>query len=417
MKVLIVAHGHPTLHKGGGEVAAYSLFQSLRARGHHCVFVGWSGQDATGQGSGLTRLDEGDYLLDGRGEFFDFSSRTPGLRAALEALFATHDFDVVHLHHYVHIGIEIAAIAKGIKAAVRTVLTLHEFLAICTNNGQLFTSQGKVCPGYSPRRCVECFPGKSPEDFFMRELTIKAAFGYVDFFLSPSEFLKEQYCRWGLAGERVVVVENPLPLREPIEAPAPQVPPTHAGWKIGFFGQINYYKGLDILLQGIKLANDAGCRVTVGIHGKMAPVGSFPDYLAEVQALIDSLGATAVFHGAYEQSDVFRLMQGYHFVAMGSRWYENSPVVIQEAIAAGRPLIVPGHGGMAEKVTGAGVTFSPGSPLSLRDRLLSLDDKRYQNLLQSVSALRAHRARKVAEDFEAVVAVYSRAAPAPARLN
>jgi glycosyltransferase involved in cell wall biosynthesis len=35
---------------------------------------------------------------------------------------------------------------------------------------------------------------------------------------------------------------------------------------------------------------------------------------------------------------------------MTSKWWENSPVVIQEAYACGRPLIVPGIGGMKEKI-------------------------------------------------------------------
>jgi glycosyltransferase involved in cell wall biosynthesis len=37
-------------------------------------------------------------------------------------------------------------------------------------------------------------------------------------------------------------------------------------------------------------------------------------------------------------------------VLIPSNWWENSPVVIQEAYAAGRPLVCTGIGGMAEKV-------------------------------------------------------------------
>jgi len=40
MKVLVVAHGHPSIHKGGGEVAAYSLYQMLKDIGHQAVFLG-----------------------------------------------------------------------------------------------------------------------------------------------------------------------------------------------------------------------------------------------------------------------------------------------------------------------------------------------------------------------------------------
>ena len=43
-------------------------------------------------------------------------------------------------------------------------------------------------------------------------------------------------------------------------------------------------------------------------------------------------------------------MAGVGWVVMASRWLENSPVVIQEARACRRPLLVPDVGGMAEKV-------------------------------------------------------------------
>jgi len=38
------------------------------------------------------------------------------------------------------------------------------------------------------------------------------------------------------------------------------------------------------------------------------------------------------------------------WVVMGSVWWENSPLVIQEAYKFGRPILCPDIGGMAEKV-------------------------------------------------------------------
>jgi glycosyltransferase involved in cell wall biosynthesis len=54
-----------------------------------------------------------------------------------------------------------------------------------------------------------------------------------------------------------------------------------------------------------------------------------------------------------------------------SVWWENSPIVIQEALFHGRPLIVSNIGGMAEKVADGvnGLHFRVGSPEDLADRL------------------------------------------------
>ena len=73
-------------------------------------------------------------------------------------------------------------------------------------------------------------------------------------------------------------------------------------------------------------------------------------YITKLKENINKLGNQAKYHGAYKQNDVQMLMQEYHFVIMGSRWYENSPVVIQEAISSNTSLIVPNHGGMKEKI-------------------------------------------------------------------
>jgi glycosyltransferase involved in cell wall biosynthesis len=63
----------------------------------------------------------------------------------------------------------------------------------------------------------------------------------------------------------------------------------------------------------------------------------------------------AHYHGSYEQGELPRLMAETDWVLMGSIWWENSPLVIQEAWKFGRPVICPELGGMAEKVhEGAG---------------------------------------------------------------
>jgi glycosyltransferase involved in cell wall biosynthesis len=56
------------------------------------------------------------------------------------------------------------------------------------------------------------------------------------------------------------------------------------------------------------------------------------------------------FNGPYENDQVIGLMQRCHAVLVPSIWWENSPLVIQEAFAARRPVICSDIGGMAEKV-------------------------------------------------------------------
>lgn len=380
LRVLVVAHGHPSLHKGGGEIAAYSLYKMLRESGDEAVFLGWGGRAESTSGGFISKVAENDYMLYSATEYFYFSSSSENLRKALELLTRRYDFDVVHFHHFIHVGIEAAAVMKQIKPSVRVVFTLHEYLGICANNGQLFKKSGVVCETPGPAQCVQCFPQRTEGDFFMRKLRIQAAFNFVDQFISPSEFLRQKYIEWGLDSKKIAAVENPLFLDQdqkpsPIEAPKSGEP-----WKLGFFGQINYYKGLDIILDGVEIAIRQGAKVKLYVHGKMSAVTG-EDYIVGLREKMLSLSDHVVFHGPYDQVDTLELMGRYHFVILGSRWYENSPVVIQESFAAGRPIIYPGHGGMLEKIQKMGVPYKPGSSDSLAHCLFGLESIAYESLV------------------------------------
>jgi glycosyltransferase involved in cell wall biosynthesis len=60
------------------------------------------------------------------------------------------------------------------------------------------------------------------------------------------------------------------------------------------------------------------------------------------------------------------------WVLVPSIWWENSPMVIQEAFVYGRPVICSGIGGMAEKVRDGvdGLHADAGNPVDWADTLL-----------------------------------------------
>jgi glycosyltransferase involved in cell wall biosynthesis len=77
--------------------------------------------------------------------------------------------------------------------------------------------------------------------------------------------------------------------------------------------------------------------------------------------------------GRYDNTELPRLMQQIDWVVVPSRWWENSPLVIQEAFAHGRPVISSDIGGMAEKVIDGvnGLQFRAGDPISLAKTMRS----------------------------------------------
>lgn len=104
----------------------------------------------------------------------------------------------VHFHHYIGVGLELIREVRNYSPDIPIVLTLHEYLAICNNLGQMIKSNHQLCWKASPAECHLCIPAKAPSDYYLRELYIKSFFDLVDLFITPSHFLLERYVAWGL---------------------------------------------------------------------------------------------------------------------------------------------------------------------------------------------------------------------------
>jgi glycosyltransferase involved in cell wall biosynthesis len=266
-------------------------------------------------------------------------------------------------------------------------------MAICHHCGQMLKTNGRLCSKSSPAECAQCFPQLTSGHFFMRERIIKAYYlRYVDHFISPSRFLAERYVAWGIAADRISVIENPLApaaiataeeLCQANEANSPteEVEPVRQGaiadvsrrTRIGFFGQINPFKGVDVLLKALLLmAPDDRKHLFVGIHGSALDrqEATFRSaILSDLAELDDCVGMV----GPYDNHRVFELMNGYDWIIVPSIWWENSPMVIQEALAVNKGLLCSRIGGMSEKAAGdAVVFFEPGSPADLAQKLGNL---------------------------------------------
>ena len=82
------------------------------------------------------------------------------------------------------------------------IVTLHEYFAICNRQGQMVKNEAKkLCYHESLEDCSNCFPERTPQDFWLRKHYIQKHFEYADGFVSPSEFLRQRYIDWGIPAE------------------------------------------------------------------------------------------------------------------------------------------------------------------------------------------------------------------------
>jgi glycosyltransferase involved in cell wall biosynthesis len=105
-----------------------------------------------------------------------------------------------------------------------------------------------------------------------------------------------------------------------------------------------------------------------GANLDIQPESVQSDFLENVEELKDNV----TFAGPYDHASLPGLMAAADWVMVPSRWWENSPLVIQEAFLHGRPVICSDIGGMAEKVTDGvnGLHFRAGNADRLAETIV-----------------------------------------------
>ena len=271
--------------------------------------------------------------------------------------------DVVHLQHTHFVGVDLLSQIRRVLPEAKIVYTLHEFLPSCHRDGQMVrTFNSELCGEASPRRCNECFPEISQQSFFLRERFVRGHFENVDLFLAPSAQLMEKYVRWGIEPERIEVEEYGR-LAPPVRAPEPSQ--TKSPTNIGFFGQLSYFKGAQAMMEAMSLL-DEDSNAHLWLHGANLELQT-QEFQEEFAARHETLRDRITFRGPYNHAELPKLMADLHWVLVPSIWWENSPLVIQEAFFHRRPVICSDIGGMAEKVRDGvdGIHFRVGDAFSL----------------------------------------------------
>lgn len=252
--------------------------------------------------------------------------------------------DVVHLHNiYHHLSPSIIAVCRRRKIPV--VQTLHDFKLICPNY-KLFTKHD-VC-----ERCFvhqywnavsnRCLQGSfSASAAAATEMWIHRALGVyekgVAHFLTPSRFLRDLLIRWGKDGGKITHV--PL-FTFPTSPTSVETLVGLVGNSILFAGRITEEKGIWLLLEI--------ARALPKIPFKIAGTG--PEF-ESVKCKVKSEKLLNIeMLGFQEKAQMQKLIAGARLVIVPSIWYENYPLAVLEAQAAGKAVLASDSGGIPEMI-------------------------------------------------------------------
>jgi GT2 family glycosyltransferase len=301
--------------------------------------------------------------------------RDPRAAAAAAAVIEATKPDVVHIGHLHGLSTGIVSEARRLGAPV--VFTLHDFGTLCAL-GQLVNLDLEVCVGPSPRRCLGCVGGHVAVARTLSRLTgagaarvdrrlraMREVLRQADVLTAPSRFVRDRMAALGVGGIRV------LPLGHDPVTLSPRKLAADERLRVGFLGTLLPSKGVHVLAQAFRDLADP--RLQLRLHGAFAPYHGDTGYERRVREILGPLADEAL-RGPFPHGRLGEVLSEIDILVVPSIWEENAPLVLQEAFLARIPVVVSGHGGLAEAVRDgtSGLHFRPGDPAELARALRRL---------------------------------------------
>ena len=264
-------------------------------------------------------------------------------------------FDIIHVHNFFPLispSIYYAAQAQGVPV----IQTVHNFRLLCLN-GFLYRN-GAVCedcigriplPGVK-HACYKDSHGGSATVAGMLSFhrAIKTWNRMIDTYIALTEFSRNKLIEGGLPGNKISIKPNFI-ARDPGLG-------TGRGDFALYVGRLSPEKGIETLLSAWRNLDEP-------IPLKIAGDGPLRNMVSEAAETIPAVE----YLGRVDNNQVLHLMQEAMLLVFPSEWYENFPVTIIEAFAAGLPVIASNLGNTATLIQDrqTGLHFKPGDAGSL----------------------------------------------------
>jgi glycosyltransferase involved in cell wall biosynthesis len=438
MNIILPVHHFPPRYTAGAELYTLRLARWLQAHGHAveviCIEAIDAGSTHTAQathdeyqGISVWRLSF-DLLRAPERRHWDYDNALVG--AWFRAHLQTHRPDLAHFQAGYLMGV--APLNATLDAGVPTVLTLHDYWYLCPRH-TLLRGDGSLCEliPADPAACAWCmklvsrryrladqfsfgFVGLVAQQlalnterarFADRRVQLQAALTRPQAVIAPSQYLAQRFAAF-VSPERLHISPYGLELTPFVNRQ--RVTMDDAVLRIGFIGQIAPHKGVHLLIEAFRQLRAANRQFELHIHGGLE---AFPAYVRDLRAMSNE-DARIQWHGRFDNARVAEILSRFSVSVVPSIWYENRPLAILEAQAAGIPVITARLGGMAELVRDEvdGLRFTAGDTADLARQL--------QHLLDDPALLPRLRAgvtmpRSIDDEMQQLTHIYQRVLASP----
>jgi glycosyltransferase involved in cell wall biosynthesis len=254
--------------------------------------------------------------------------------------------------HNVFPALSPSVYAAAFDLGIPVIHFLHNYRLACVN-GQ-FLNHGLPCT-----RCISGNFIPAVQTVCWRDSRIACAvmgltltrvrwlkvFERVAAWVALSEAQKQLHLQIGLPENRLHVIPHFLNVEREQPPPIPE-----DGYAL-FLGRLSPEKGVQQLLRAWKNIHSPSAHLVIA--------GTGPDEL-RLRALARDLKLDSVeFRGFVDRSQHGDLWAKSKFLVVPSIWHEPFPLVVLEAMAQGRPLVVSNFGSLSQTVGEAGLVADP----------------------------------------------------------
>lgn len=363
MRILQVVHAYAPEPTGGTERHVSGLTERMRALGHDVVVLAGTMQwrmplqssCAAQDGGRVWRIHRADYGYERWHRIYH-----PDVAAAFAAVLAQERPEVVHVHHWLRLSLDLVQTAAA--AGIPAVVSLHDSFVTCPTIHRVLPGGGVCHEPAAPELCRDClgaeYPGAADLDaeaLALRQRVLADELRAANQVLVLSHAQHDRLAPL-LPGVDLRVQPFTSFVRLSSSPPPSPPPPLH----VASLGNINAAKGQHLLLEavaGLERRRD----VVVHMFGQCHE----PAYAARLRQLAD--GLQVVWHGPYEFAQV--QATPLHLVALCSTLPETYGLVLDEAKQLGVPVLASDLGAYPERVRAGGMILPAGDVLALRSAL------------------------------------------------
>ncbi len=347
MKILIVDKYY--FVKGGAERYMFELAKVLEANGHEIIPFAMHHPDSFETKYQKYFAANIEYAQNSiLGKLITFIKATGKMiysldaRRKLEHLLEKTRPDIAHLHMIDHqLSPSILHALK--KYNIPVIQTVHQYKLVCPNYRLYNPTTGKVCERCMAGNLLHPIIQRCHKDSVIASAMIALESSLhrltriyeknIDLFHVPSRFMGEKFRQAGVGKNKVRHLFYTINMTD-------FSPQFAAGHYMLYFGRLADEKGLLTLLRAAKLYSNAPLYI----------VGDGPQR-SELEIFVEENQLNQVrFLGLKSGSELEAVVKQARAILVPSEWYDNSPLVIYESFAYGKPVICSEMGGMRELV-------------------------------------------------------------------